>query len=61
MARRVLLYEEGWFGTIHMPRRLAVTKTDLKHRAGFVQPYLGGQVPEGGTSQSYQNTEQPYV
>jgi hypothetical protein len=44
-----------------MPRGFPVTKTDLEHRPGFVQRYLGGQVPEGGTSQSYQKTEQPYI
>jgi hypothetical protein len=55
------LYEKASFGTIHMPRGFPVTRTDLEHRPGFVQRYLGGQVPEGGTLQSYQKTEQPYT
>lgn len=49
------------YGTIHMPRGFPVTRTDLEHRPGFFQRYLGGQVPEKGSSQSYQKTEQPYI
>ncbi len=54
------LYEKARFGTIYMSRGLPGTRTDLEHRSGFVQRYLGGEVSKTAMSQNYRKTKQPY-